>query len=219
MPLIVEGGVARVKADHMKTFTTVDVKYSDMVPYIKLIKSSRKIETLFGITQHVGRPLADTNIIENIAELRDKKIIEMWGEVESRKIDIGVNETETTIIDYSKLPQTTIVRTAPYMDVEGIDIRVLVGRPKEPVHVQLCEVVINYIVKIVAKQIEAGDIVTPHKKRKAEKFARAESGVKKHEGEEEHECATPAVRPSLFDMLRVQSCTNNDMCNVVEDED
>lgn len=156
--------------------------------YIKVPKSNRTIETLLLATTAAelrpaikkGRPLARTDVLEQLQKLREEKYNELLAGLQPPKPEksTGLNEeeSETTMgtRELAKLrvqmPKNAVIQAPTIGDVNGIELRVtLHAKHASPLEVELLAPNLQYLADACAWQIKDGTIHNQPRRRHHEK--------------------------------------------------
>ena len=153
------------------------------VKFLKVTKSDRRLETalLWNIdsqrTNRISertRPLACTDVIERLIELRNAKHAELLAQEQgSAQRNTGLNDDapETSgqrssrrVKLLAKIAKAAVIEAPRVGEIDGIRISVLLSAtPTSPLYIELQAANIEYLRQVVAYQISAGSVArAPH---------------------------------------------------------
>jgi hypothetical protein len=184
--------VPMAEAPHLKSpvFLT-DHKEIDGKIFIKMTKVDSKIARLLvGESVRGVRPLAKTNIIESLTELRNDNFLLFLGsaggdmENEPKHEDLGIDlATEHRQVAKRRrasprpvLQQTTVVSAPSVLGVEGIDVCVALDGPGKPLWVEFSAANLNYVSSVCRAQLKSGDI------KRSPNHKQSDGGEEQHDG-------------------------------------
>ena len=157
----------RVSAPHMKKVAVLPcVKKSEgenVSTYVKIAKADYEVYHLLGIEViPLDRTLSKSTIIEQLIALREERRQELneKGETgESNYIEeasIFATQRKKRPADKSALPDVISIDAPTVGDVEGITMKVMMGKSREPLNIELTRENVLYLAKVSQQQIESG---------------------------------------------------------------
>jgi hypothetical protein len=128
--------------------------------FIPLVKQNHATERLLGFRSGKSRPLAATNIIETVIQLRNELYANFCKPIvaDTLDIDIPVSKKKPVLKPRADMPLYAPVDAPTIDDIEGIAINVLMGGPKTKLYVELDDEVLSYLQKVAQVQAATGDI-------------------------------------------------------------
>ena len=176
-----------IKGSRMRRVGTItDFIVIDGVPFFKLAKSNQQLAAILypqtiGCTDgRVRRPLAHTNIIEQIIELRDIEYKKMQQEEHMKvaKVDFNIDkQSKRHKPNPVEVNGVIRLRSPDVCGVQGVEFSCKLDPPSAGCYAELSAEFLTYLADVVAKQVEGGDIHHQHPRRAAADLA-VDTGVK-----------------------------------------
>ena len=173
-----------ITGGHLKT--PVPVKHFVTVQgtmYFKMCKSDAVMTRLFvsDATRLSGRPLSMTNIVEQLSGLRDMSYHDLAFPKDETdgKEDLGLDAPSRPVPKaLTELPASVSVFAPDIDGVSGLEMRVLMCKPGQPLWLELNQENIQYLVEVVDRQISMGDIKRAHPRLAVDDIDRVHSDIK-----------------------------------------
>ena len=162
----IEGGQFEGKKALYMDVTILPEENGTAIPFLALEKSSRKLTRLLCVERDYAknRPLARTDIIEQIRALRDKAFLALVGKTDwdvSRKtLRSRADKARALMFDETVAPITV----PPIDDIPEYTMKVVLTQPNNMLLAEFNIENIEYLRTVVNKQIVNGNIKTKYKR-------------------------------------------------------